>query len=224
MDVVLLEQPRTPRLPEARRPLLPESLPALARHLRELPVEHRQLVRRGAFVARAAEAIAERQLHDIALGRANETCACGPVAREALQRLERATQVWPHERPAQPPRILGVDVAGHEHLTVDRQRLQTRIARVGDGRDLQPGPLLQRRVRVVALPRERREPHEPAARAVDTDDRLPLDRELIGREGLRERENVALDARPRLRRHASTAREASTISTTLARPRSPPRP
>src|SRR5438552_9074002 len=65
MDVVPLGETRAPRLAELRRPRWAVSRTCRLRERVKLPVEHRELVRRVAFVARAAKAKAERELDDI---------------------------------------------------------------------------------------------------------------------------------------------------------------
>src|SRR5438445_7371696 len=111
MRVVPVAERRAPRLAEARRP--PRSVPLATepRHLVQLPVQHRELVRLDAVLARAAEAQPQGQMEHIAVGcRSYEPDGFGAMARERLERLERRANMRPHERPAQPPRILRVDV------------------------------------------------------------------------------------------------------------------
>src|SRR5438876_433687 len=60
-----LGETRAPRLAELRRPRWAVSRTCRLRERVKLPVEHRELVRRVAFVARAAKAKAERELDDI---------------------------------------------------------------------------------------------------------------------------------------------------------------
>src|ERR671937_1676656 len=110
MHVVLVEQPCAPHLSEFGGPLLSGPLARPSRHLVQLPIEDRQLVRLAALIARAAEAVAQRQLDDVSLVRSNEAGAGDALARELLQRLERTAQMRPHERPPQAPRILRIDV------------------------------------------------------------------------------------------------------------------
>src|SRR6266480_6567363 len=113
MHVVLLEECRAPRLAEARRPLRSVSLATEPRHLVKLPVEDGELVRLDAVLARAAEAQPQRKMEHVAVGRgADESDGRRAITRERLERLERRADMGTHERPAQTPRILRVDVGG----------------------------------------------------------------------------------------------------------------
>src|SRR2546428_143646 len=110
MHVVLLEEALTPGGAELGRPLAAVPLPRETRHLVDLPVEDRQLVRGAALIAVAAEAVAQRQLHDVAVRRPDEAGGGDALASELLQRFERAAQGRPHEGPAQAPVL---EVNGH---------------------------------------------------------------------------------------------------------------
>src|SRR5687767_3115818 len=81
VDVVFLEERAAPGLAKARRPGRAVPLARRARHLVQLPVEHGQLVRTGAVLARAAEARAERQLKQIPFNGGEEPRAHCAVAR-----------------------------------------------------------------------------------------------------------------------------------------------
>src|SRR6185503_9831734 len=107
MHVVLREERRTPRRAEARRPLRSVPLATEASHLVELPVQHGQLVRLDAVVARATEAQPQRKVKDIPvrLG-AYESDRRRAIARQRLERLERGVQIRTHEGPAQTPCVL----------------------------------------------------------------------------------------------------------------------
>src|SRR5437773_2137306 len=130
MHVVLLEEALTPRRPELCGPLTAVALTRETRHLMDFPVEDRQLVRGGALIAVAAEAVAQRELHHIAVRRPDETGGRDALARELLERFQRPAQVRSHERPAQTPALLRVDVGGHRDLALDADRLRARIALV----------------------------------------------------------------------------------------------
>src|SRR5437667_72640 len=65
MHVVALGEARAPRFAELRRPRGPVARTRRLRERVQLPVEHRELVRRIALVARAAKAEAKRELDDI---------------------------------------------------------------------------------------------------------------------------------------------------------------
>ena len=146
-----------------------------------------------AVVARAPKAHPQGQLQDIEIRLGpDEAGARGAAAGQLDERFGRAAQVRPHERPAQAPAVLRVDVADRADLPVDGHGLRSHVALVACGTDLDPAPALQRRIGIRTLPRERREPHEVAGLAIDADHARPLDRKLVGSAGLREDEHVAL--------------------------------
>src|SRR6266545_5710307 len=60
---------------------------------------------------------------------------------------------------------------------------------------MDPRPLEQRRIGVVAFPGERREPEQTATLPIHTDDRRTLHRELVRRDRLGEREDIVLRVR-----------------------------
>src|SRR5258708_35104464 len=164
----MLEPWATPRLAELRRPLLPMPLARRAGHLVELPVEHRQLVRPGAVVAVALEPQAQRKLEDVGLvdERADEAGGSGAIARQLLERLERPAQVWPHERPAQPPAVLRVEIGGRDDVAAHVLRLWTGVAVGRRGDDVDPRPPHDRRIGGRGLPQAPREALEAAGLAV----------------------------------------------------------
>ena len=157
----------------------------------ELLIEHGELVRRGAVLARAAEAHPQRELEHVELGDRDEPDRGRTASGELGERLERAVQVGPHERPAQTPAVLGVDVAGRRDHVIDRHGLGAHVALVTRDADLDPRPPLHWRIGIRALPRERREAQEAAGLSVHPDDGGPLHREVVRGDRLCQHEDVA---------------------------------
>src|SRR5688572_6802355 len=127
--------------------------------------------RAGSIVA--AEAEPQWQLHHIRVGRGpHETERAPGGARFVEERLDGWNDVRPDERPPQAPAVLRVDIAGRRDLACDLERAPPWIARRGHSAGVDPRPALDRRVRVRALPGERREPHQVAGLTVRSEEHI----------------------------------------------------
>src|SRR5436309_7635288 len=158
MHVVALGEARAPRFAELRRPRGPVARTRRLRERVQLPVEHRELVRRIALVARAAKAEAKRELDDIDVRLwPHEPHRRYPRARELEKRFDRTAQVRPHKRPSEAPPIFRVDISRRDHLSLHGVGLRPGIALVARSTELEPRPALDRWIRIRALPRKRRE-------------------------------------------------------------------
>src|SRR2546422_578843 len=135
----------------------------------KLPVQDRQLVSRMAVRARAAKADAQRELHDVDVRfRPNEAGRGGAPARKLGQGLDGRTQMWSYERPAQPPAVLRIEVAGGENFSLHVHGLRTHVTLVAGGIHLDPGPSRDPRVRLPLPP-----PTRPAPPAGSRSARAP---------------------------------------------------